>query len=446
MSDELGTGAAVVVLGLGHYGRSVTTALARRGFAVIAIEDRPVPDTERFAADSGVHLLVEPDTAALRLALSECDAFIPSPGIPQSHEAFTLADELDSRVLSEFDLARWWDDRPVIAITGTDGKTSVTELTVDMLRASGIAAAAVGNNDLPMIDAIDDPHIDVMVVEASSFRLAHTERFAPRAAAWMNFGPDHLDVHQSLSAYEAAKARIWADLPTDGVAVVGLDDPVVSAHVPPGRRVVSVGLEHGDARRDDSNLVIGDTVIADVSDLPRAFDHDILNALFAAVLALEVGATVDGVRAGLGTHRLLPHRLQYVSEIDGVGFVNDSKATVPHAVTAALRAYDSVVLIAGGRNKGLDLSPLGADVAPIRSVVAIGEATPEVLAVFHGKCPAIAVDNMDQAVRAAWKAATPGDVVLLSPGCASYDSYTSYGARGDDFIRAVVELKEELGP
>jgi len=209
--------------------------------------------------------------------------------------------------------------------------------------------------------------------------------------------------------------------------------------------VIASGWDRGDARRDGSDLIVDGTVVADVGDLPRAFDHDIVNTLFAATLALEVGATIEGIRSGIRAHRMLPHRLQPVGELDGIEFVNDSKATVPHAVTAAVGAYDSIVLIAGGRNKGLDLSPLASQVDHIRSVVAIGEAAPEVVRAFDGKRPVITVDGMDQAVRAAWKAATPGDVVLLSPGCASYDSYASYGARGDDFVRAVVELKEEVG-
>lgn len=446
MSDELRSGDPVVVIGLGHYGRSVGAALVRRGMTVVGVEDRPTPQIEGFVAATGVSLLAAPGEQALTQILGDCAAVFPSPGIPWSHPAFAIVAEHGTRVLSEFDLARWWDDRPVVAITGTDGKTSVTELTVDMLRASGTAAMAVGNNELPMIDAIDDPHIDVMVVEASSFRLAHTERFVPCAAAWLNFGPDHLDVHRSLDEYEAAKARIWADLPDDGVAVAARDDPIVWARIPSDRRVVSIGLDEGDGRRVGDELVVGDTVIATVDDLPRAFDHDIVNALFAATLALEGGATVDGIRTGIQNHRLLPHRLQSVGAIDGVEFVNDSKATVPHAVIAALGAYDSIVLIAGGRNKGLDLAPLAGSVDHVRHVVAIGEATPEVIAAFAGKRPVTPAENMDQAVRVAWKAATPGDVVLLSPGCASYDSYASYVARGDDFVRAVVELKEEVGP
>ena len=445
MSDPLGAGDTAVVIGLGHYGRSVTRALARRGITVVGVEDRPTPAIGEFAETAGIGFLPAPDESTLRDALVGCDAVLPSPGVPWNHPAFAVVGDLGLRVLSEFDLARWWDDRPVLAVTGTDGKTSVTELTVEMLRSSGTTAAAVGNNELPLIDAIDDPRIDVMVVEASSFRLAHTERFAPRAAAWSNFAPDHLDVHRSIDDYEAAKARIWADLPPDGVAIAGRDDPVVWAHAPSDRRVVSVGLAEGDARRDGDALVVGDTVVAAVTDLPRAFDHDIVNTLFASALALEGGATVEGIRSAIRNHRLLPHRLQSVAVIDGVEFVNDSKATVPHAVTAALAAYDSIVLIAGGRNKGLDLAPIADAAEHVRSVVAVGEASAEVMEAFAGTRPVTVADNMDQAVRTAWKAASAGDVVLLSPGCASYDSYTSYEARGDDFVRAVFELKEEIG-
>ncbi len=442
----LEAGAEALVLGLGHYGRSVSRALRERGVGVVVIEDRPADDTAAFAAEWDLRLVEAPGPTDLPDLFDDADAFLPSPGVPEAHAAFAERDRQGVRTLSEFDLARWWDDRPVVAVTGTDGKTTVTELTATLLQSSGIAGVPAGNNDLPLIDAIARPDIDVMVVEASSFRLAHTERFSPQAAAWLNFGPDHLDVHSSLESYERAKAKIWAHLPDDGVAVANLDDPVVMAHEPSDRRVVTVGGEGAHARLEGNRLMLGSRAVAELGDLRRAHPHDVQNALTAAVLADEVGATADGLREGLRRQELLAHRLQEVATIDGVRFVNDSKATVPHAVATALGAFESSVLIAGGRNKGLDLRPIAERSDRVRAVVATGESAREIIEAFEGRRPTAVAESMADAVQMARDLAQPGDVVLLSPGCASYDQYSSYQARGDDFIRAVTALAEEASP
>src|SRR5690606_27528987 len=153
----------------------------------------------------------------LRALVRGAVAVLPAPGLPAHHPVFALAAEEGVPVLSEFDLAARWDDRPVLAVTGTDGKTTVTTLVRDMLQASGLAAVAVGNTEVPLVAALDDPTVDVFVVEASSFRLDHSQRFAPRVGTWLNFAPDHLDSHPDLTAYEAAKARIWRDQAPDAV-------------------------------------------------------------------------------------------------------------------------------------------------------------------------------------------------------------------------------------
>ncbi len=434
-----------VVLGLGVTGRSVAQALRRRGIAVTVIDDRPTDNTRRLATELGVELIEAPDEATLEAAFVGAAAFLPSPGVPESHPAFGLARAHRVPTISEFDMARWWDDRPIAAVTGTDGKTSVTLLTVAMLEASGIAAVGVGNTETPLIEVIDDPSFDVFVVEASSFRLAHSERFEPTAAAWLNFSPDHLDVHSSLESYELAKAKIWANLSPNGLAVAPSDDPVVQAHVRSDRPSTIVGLEPGsgiDGFVENGRLLLDGVDIAGLDDLERAFPHDVTNTLVAAALALRLGATVTGIRAALATHQLPPHRIQHVVTSHGVSFYNDSKATVPHAVLTAVRAFASVVLIAGGKNKGLDLGGLRGAAERTRAVVVMGDAADEIAAVFEGETTVLRATSMDDAVRVALSVAEIGDAVLLSPGCTSFDAYPNYGARGDDFIRAVHELVE----
>lgn len=428
----------VVVVGLGVHGKAVARALVARGRQVIAVDDRHDPVLTAFADSIGAQPLLAPSDDDLRRSLTGAAAMIPTPGLPDHHPGFAMAADADVEVLSEFDLARHWDDRPVVAITGTNGKTTVTEWVTAMMVASGINAVAAGNTDVPLVTAIDDPATEAFVVEASSFRLATTQRFEPTVATWLNFAPDHLDVHASLAAYEAAKARIWRDQGPDDTAVVNADDPVVARHRPTVPAVVTVGLG-ADYRVDGGALWAHTTELVAVAELWRTLPHDCFDGLAAAATATAAGASLNGVRDGLRAFTGLAHRVELVGTHDDVAYYDDSKATTPHAVAAAVAGFESVVLIAGGRNKGIDLAPLADDVARIRAVVAIGEAADEVGAAFGDRRPVVTAASMDDAVEAASGLAVPGDAVILSPGCASFDWYSGYGERGDDFARAVRE-------
>jgi len=440
----------VAVIGFAVTGRAVAAALVSRGIHVLAIDDHPSASMRLEAASLGVELLEAPDLDVLSERITGLDAILPSPGIPDHHPVFAVAEQLLVPVLSEFDLAAAWDDRPIVAITGTDGKTTVTTLVTEMLCASGVSAIACGNTDTPLVEAIADPAIAVFVVEASSFRLGHTQWFRPAVAVWLNFAPDHLDVHRSLGAYEAAKARIWSDLDEDfGLAVASATDPVVLANRPVMARTITFGPSGSDA---DATVVDGmlrlpdGTPLVAVEELPRSFPHDITNSLAAAVAAIAIGADLDAVRGVVRSFTGLAHRVQLVFESDGVAWYDDSKATTVHAALAAIAGFDSVVLIAGGRNKGLDLSELAAAVPPVRALVAIGESAPELAAAFAGRCEVVEIaTSMDDAVRAAAQLARPGDVVLLSPGCASFDWFRSYADRGDAFVAAVHALISSAG-
>jgi UDP-N-acetylmuramoylalanine--D-glutamate ligase len=432
-----------LVVGVGVTGAAVARALAGRGEEVALADDRPGDAARSAAGELGLDLAEAPDEATLRALVASAVAVLPAPGLPSRHPVFGLAVEAGVPILSEFDLAGRWDDRPVLAITGTDGKTTVTTLVRDMLEASGLAAVAVGNTEVPLVAALDDPTVDVFVVEASSFRLDRSARFAPDVGTWLNFAPDHLDNHPDLAAYEAAKARIWRDQAPDQVAVGNADDPVVARHLAgaPGRRVSFSLSGEADARVVDGVLVgPGDVELARVDELARRYPHDVANGLAAAATALSGGATALAVGSVLRSFQGLPHRVALVGEAGGVRYYDDSKATTPHAAVAGVSGFDSVVLICGGRDKGLDLRDLTQASARVRAVVAIGEAADAVARVFDGVRPVRRAGSMDEAVRVATDLAVSGDAVVLSPGCASFDWYRSYGERGDDFIRAVREV------
>jgi UDP-N-acetylmuramoylalanine--D-glutamate ligase len=285
--------------------------------------------------------------------------------------------------------------------------------------------------------------VDVLVVECTSFRLAAVDRFRPDVGTWLNLAPDHLDWHASMDTYAAAKARIWEHQRAGDAAIGFADDAVVRAWLAraPGRRLT---FGTGGDYRAEAGWLVGPTGrLAEIRSLHRQLPHDITNALAAAATVLEAGvATPDGVAGALASFAGVPHRITQVGHVAGVSFYDDSKATTPHAAITAIRAFDRVVLVAGGMNKGLDLAAMAAEPSRMRAVVAIGASAPEVAAAFAAVCPVVTAGSMDEAVALARQAARAGDAVLLSPGCASFDWYGGYAERGDDFARAVGELIE----
>ncbi len=435
---------SVLVVGFGLTNQAVVRALRARDHSVSVTDDRPSDEIRAAAAEAGLELVEAPDTTALAALMADAGAVVPGPGLPDRHPVFALAEDHGIPVLTEFDLAAAWDQRPIAAITGTDGKTTVTTMVTEMLNEAGIASVDAGNNDLPLVAAIDDPGPRWFVVEASSFRLGRTHGWAPRVGTWLNLAPDHLDVHATHDDYEAAKARIWDSQGPQDVAIGNMDDDVVSRRLGAATgRQIGFSTRRADAafRIVDDELVGPGGVIIPVAELPRRLPHDLSNALAAAATASAAGADDDAVARVLRRTVPLPHRVQSIATIDGVTYYDDSKATVPHATIAALAGFDSVVLIAGGRNKGLDLTALSSAADKIRAVVAIGDAAGEVMAAFAGVRPVEEAADMAAAVDAASRAASPGDVVLLSPACASFDWYPDYAARGDDFVAHVLARK-----
>jgi UDP-N-acetylmuramoylalanine--D-glutamate ligase len=379
---------------------------------------------------------------------------VPSPGVAERHPAIVAARRAGVPVRSEVDLAAEVSGPTLVAITGTNGKTTVTTLTAEILDTAGIRAVPAGNIGRPLIEAVYDT-VDVVVAEVSSFQLAcTTDAFRPRAAALLNLGADHLDWHRTFDAYAQAKSNVFVHQQAGDVLVFNADDPVVSglAASAPGRRVpfsVAPGAAAGYRLLETAGgtLLVGDdgAELGTLESLPRHSPTDLANALAAAALARDLGAAVDAVTDTLTAFNGLAHRLQTVTEHAGIRYVDDSKATNVHAAVAAVRAFDDVVLIAGGRNKGLDLGELRVLAPRLRAVVAIGESAADIVEAFEGVCPVRTAASMRDAVRAATELAAPGATVLLSPACASFDWYPSYAARGDDFAREVHELVEVDG-
>lgn len=437
LDDLLASPRAALLVGFGVANRAVAGALVRRGHSVVAVDDLAADDVRAAAADLGIEFVAAP--ADIEPLVAAADLVVPTPGLPERHAVFTAADTLGVPIVSELDLAAVWDDRPIVAITGTNGKTTVVELAVAALAEAGRHGVAAGNTDIPLVRAIDDPEVEVFVVEASSFRLTRATRFRPTVATWLNFAPDHLDVHRDLAAYEAAKARLFTLVAADGTIVANAADPTVLRHVPTGRCAITFGAPGAAWHRDGDQLVGPDGPFARTTDLWRDLPHDVEDTLAVAASVAPLGVGADAVARAAAAFAAPAHRVELVGTIDGQPYFDDSKATTPHATLAALRGFDQVVLIAGGRNKGIDLGELAAGTRHVRAVVAIGEAAGEVAQAFAGDVVVEKADSMAAAVDAA-RTLGGGEVpVLLSPGCASFDWYSSYGERGDDFARIVRE-------
>jgi UDP-N-acetylmuramoylalanine--D-glutamate ligase len=437
---------SVLVVGMGVTGEAVARWLLSQGQAPVVVEDHPSDAASARAQATGVHLVNAPSPSELGELVRAATMVVPSPGVAVGHPVFGAAESARVPVVSEVELAGRRARVPIAAITGTNGKTTVTTLVASMLQRSGVNAVAAGNIGRPLIEAAGGD-AEVLVAEVSSFQLQFTREFRPRVAVWLNLSEDHLDWHPTMAHYAAAKARIWANQGEGDVAVVNTDNAGVlaaSSSVPTGVRVISFGST-GEWRVRDGRLVDADgEVIAQIRELPRALPHDLANALAAAAAARAAGASAAGCREALLAFRGLPHRVELIGEARGVRYYDDSKATTPASVLAALAGLDSVVLIAGGRNKSLDLTTLADGAEHIRAVVAIGEAAEEIDAAFAGTRPVIMATSMEDAVAQARGLARPGDAVLLSPGCASFDMYPNYGARGDHFATVVHDQLESV--
>ena len=428
----------VLVYGTGVSGQAAVRHLRAEGAEVVCADDDTGERPRRTARELGVELVVAPGPDALRQLAAEVDEVVVSPGVRARHPVFALASEVP--VVGEVELAWRRTSVPVVAVTGTNGKTTVVTLVTRMLEASGRRAVCAGNIGLPLLDAIDGD-AEVLVVEVSSFQLALTSSFRPAVGAWVNFAPDHLDWHPSLEHYRRSKARLWANAGPGDVLVANAEDGVVLAEAEAasgrGATLVTFGIDRGDFRLRGGVLGGPDGELCDVSELARPFPHEIADGLCAAASAIAAGAGVAACGCTLRAFGGLPHRLELVGEASGVRFFDDSKATTPDAVVAALGGFDSAVLVAGGRNKGLDLSPLRALAPRLRGVVGIGEAAPEIAAVFAGTATVRTAGTMEAAVEEACALARPGDAVVLSPACTSFDWYRSYAERGEDFARCV---------
>ncbi|MGY0023371.1 UDP-N-acetylmuramoyl-L-alanine--D-glutamate ligase [Streptomyces sp. cg35] len=461
-------GMSITVAGLGVSGLSAARALAGLGASVTVVDGGDGPAHREKAA------LLEEEGISARLGdaatLPEgTELVVTSPGWKPSSPLFAAAAEAGVDVVGDVEIAwrlRGPDAAPWLAVTGTNGKTTTTQMLASILTAAGLRTAAVGNIGTPIVDVVleGDDAYDVFAVELSSYQLHWAPSLRAHSGAVLNLAPDHLDWHGSMEAYAADKGRIYEGNQVAcvyNVADKATEDLVREADVEEGCR--AIGFTLGTPGPSELGVVEGILVdrafvedrqksaqeLAEISDVTPSAPHNIANALAAAALARAFGVEPAAVRDGLRAFTPDAHRIAHVADVDEVAYVDDSKATNTHAAQASLASYESIVWIAGGLAKGATFDELVAGAAGrLRGVVLIGADRALIREALERHAPEVPVVDLDRtdtgamsaAVQEAARLARPGDTVLMAPACASMDMFTNYNKRGEAFAEAVREL------
>ncbi|MDF1849400.1 MAG: UDP-N-acetylmuramoyl-L-alanine--D-glutamate ligase [Verrucomicrobiales bacterium] len=430
----------VAILGAGGSGYAAASLALSRGAEVSVYdsgdENRLAPAVERFRE---LGCLLTTGEAALSPD-GEFDLAVISPGIdlasPISREFSRVSNEL----IGEVEFANRLSEVPVIAITGTNGKTTTTSLIAEMLQSTGLSVVAAGNIGLAYSEVVErGESLDWIVLEVSSFQLESISQFSPRISIWMNFAPDHMDRYANLDEYRSAKQNLFRNADANTTVIRKKEDDVWD-----GAAVTFSAFSEGGAFEYLDGMIRHLATGREFSfrDCRLHGKHNAENVMVALAVADELGLSWNAVANAIEGFRAPAHRCEKVRELEGVIFINDSKSTNLHSLQSALAGQEaSTVLIVGGKQKGLDFSevrPLLSD--KVRHAVCLGEIGESIADTWHGTVPATVVASMDEAVRLAFSEADEGDVVLFSPGTSSFDMYPGYEARGDDFRRAVEAL------
>jgi len=434
--------AKVVVVGLGNTGISVAHYLQKLGFNFAITDSRAkpplidaffesMPDTPVFTGGF--------DEAAFKVATH----LVVSPGVALTEKSIIKAIANGTKIISDIDLFACSVNVPIIAITGSNGKSTVTTMVGEMAKCAGKKVGVGGNLGTPALELLEQ-EADLFVLELSSFQLERTTALNAAAATVLNVSADHLDRHNGIADYAHEKQSIFRG---DGIMVINIDDPVVAAMREAGRRLFTFSIKKDAdfyiARKDDVEyLMHNKQCLMPLAQLPLEGRHNAANALAALALGASVGLDKQAMCEALKIFKGLDHRMQRVAEIRGVTWVNDSKATNIGACVAALEGYEcKVILIAGGDAKGADMNELMPAIKEkAKSVVLMGKDADLIKQALNDCVPVYTAENMAEAVKISASLATAGDSVLLSPACASLDQYKNYQDRGDQFSKAVLGL------
>jgi UDP-N-acetylmuramoylalanine--D-glutamate ligase len=440
---------AAVIVGLGRTGLSAARYLHARGWRIAVTDTRAQPPELEPLRELDPNVPVRLGGLDAQL-LDDALCVVASPGVSLTEPFFAEARRRGLEIVGDVELFALAVDAPVAGITGTNGKSTVTTLLGRMAERAGVKVRVGGNLGEPALDLLsasqgEAPRTELYVLELSSYQLEATLSLDLKAAAVLNVTPDHLDRYSSVEDYAAAKARIFARCDT---AVINLDDPLVVAMPRPGQRTLSfslrasIGADYAVAENDGWWLTRRGEALLPLSAMKLAGLHNAANALAALALGEALGLPLEAMLTELASFPGLPHRSQWVADIAGVRYINDSKGTNVGATLAAVQGMSGpLVIIAGGDGKNQDFAPLRAAFrGKVRHVVLIGRDAAAIESALQGIAAAERAASLEDAVRAAARVAQSGDTVLLSPACASLDMFRDYAHRGAVFVQAVKEL------
>jgi len=445
----------VLVVGLGKSGISSSFFLAGKGADVTLADVKEESELDKDAMgrlrEARVRLELGPHRGETFI---NSDMIIVSPGVPLDTDALRTAAEKGVPIIGEMELASRFFDTPIIAVTGTNGKTTAVSLLGEMIARSGRKVFVGGNIGTPAIDyAAGKQDCDYAVLEVSSFQLDTIETFCPVIAVLLNITPDHLERYADFNAYARSKLRIFENQGSGAYSVLNDDDEVLRAfEMPEGPTLLRYGMEKDVERRhaymEGRRLIAGLPGVKALSFDTDGFllpgTHNIENLMGVVLAAMAAGVDQETIQACIAGFRGLPHRIEHIRDIGGVGFYDDSKATNVDAALRAIKCFDRpVILIAGGRHKGGEYRPM-VDVSRgrVKRVILMGESRQIMADAFEGAVPYIFAEDMRDAVSIAFNLAVKGDVVLLSPACSSFDMFTDYAHRGNAFKEEVERLRD----
>lgn len=443
-------GKKVLVVGLARTGVALSRFLVKAGARVTVTDLAPPAELAEMRAFIQDLPVQEELGVAEPAQVLDYDLILPSPGVPPELPWLDAARRHGLPVWGELELAGHFLTRPVIAVSGTNGKTTTTTLVGKFLQASGVKALVGGNIGTPLISLVEQQHeVDWLVIEISSFQLDTAPHFHPQSAALLNITPDHLDRYPDFAAYVASKANLFRGMNAKEPKVLNYDDPLVRplgqgrGHV--SYFSVSQPLTEGAWLADGVikvRLTPEEEAKFPLARIRLQGAHNLENIMAALLLSLEAGAVPRACREVLATFAGLPHRLEWVATLGGVDFYDDSKGTNVGAVTRSLASFDRpVILIAGGRDKDSDFSVLNDLIQKrVKALVLVGETRERLARVWEGLAPVHLAADLPDAVQRAAALARPGEVVLLSPACASFDMFRDYAHRGETFQKAVREV------
>jgi len=447
------SGKRVLVVGLARTGIATALFCAARGAHVTASESRPESEVAEAAAKLRAAGCTLEFGGHMERTFVQQDLIVPSPGVPQELPQLEAARAQEIPIWSEIELAWRFLHGRMVAITGSNGKTTTTSLAGHILETAGIPVIVAGNIGTPLISRVEESSDStVTVAEVSSFQLESIRDLRPDVGVLLNLTPDHLDRHASFEAYSRAKARMFENQTEEDAAVINADDANATQYAPSRpqlywfsrtKHVSSGAFLRGDQaifRRDGA-----ETVLLRREEIGLRGEHNVENVLAAACAALLVGATPSAVATGVATFAGVEHRLEFVAEINGVNYFNDSKATNVDATLKALDAFPTgLLVILGGKDKGSDYGILRQPLrARARTVFLIGAAAEKIESQLRGAVPAVRAGTLERAVELASASAHPGETVLLAPACASFDQFKSYEHRGRVFKQLVRRLEEK---